>query len=674
MSHFVMFGLFSELVANIFTVLNTTIYKFVGWLYQIFMYIAGARLFSSNQIEPLVHRIQLIIGVVMLFIAAFSLIKSIINPDKEAANTSSLLKNCIITLVMLTLVNTVFNYLYEGQRILMKNNVIGKIILGSNVETECALENAGFCMATDTLAAFFDEDVGLAIEKGECYDQNRVKIDKDDKEQILKIQKGEDYCYYAAGDGVYASKKEIINYVKTTNNMTKGFLMFSDPYDEGAIDYSWFLALIAGCYLVYIFLSFCFDMAIRVAKLAVLQIIAPIAIISKIIPNQDSIFNNWIKKTLTSFLEVFIKIAIIFFGIYLILLLDDIGNYSGGYFDEISGSAKAVANIMITLGILMFVKQAPGFISEIFGINSGNMKLGIKDKFSGMVGAGAVGAVAGAATGYMGGAIASKRNGGSFFRGGLSGAHNGFKGKGNQWKNQATRAYQSATGDYKSKVNAFGTKTVGQKIDDSVKNSDKKNKQMQKQNRMERAEQFQQMQSKYDALHNTDAYNQRIENFEDNNQEYAQEFNNAMNSEEVNVKARKTLIDFSKKNPYATETERNKVLNEAKQKFAKEHVQNQLKTKINENKINPNTGLSYKDEHPEVNQYVNDINVKVDIDESLGDTKKFDKEYNEMKTQVNKDQEISKRLGEEENRKKAKQNLEDYFKDIGLNPNDKNNK
>ena len=209
-------------------------------------------------------------------------------------------------------------------------------------------------------------------------------------------------------------------------------------------------------------------MAVRCAKLAVLQIISPVPILARIIPGQESIFNNWIKKTMATFMEVFIRIAIIFFCIYLISTVSRSGgiNFSHDILSGVSGrGVESTAKVAIILGILMFAKQAPGFISQIFGIDSGNMKLGIKDKlasagvFAGgaALGAGTTALVRNAREGYANGIKNGKNKGLSMLSGlksGIAGGGSGFvrglkRGKdGKNWndmKNAATAGAEAAT-------------------------------------------------------------------------------------------------------------------------------------------------------------------------------------------------------------------------------------
>ena len=59
---------------------------------------------------------------------------------------------------------------------------------------------------------------------------------------------------------------------------------FSKNVEDGEIDFNFFLSLIAGLFLIYIAVSFCFDMALRMVKLVFYQIIAPIPIFARVIP------------------------------------------------------------------------------------------------------------------------------------------------------------------------------------------------------------------------------------------------------------------------------------------------------------------------------------------------------------------------------------------------------
>lgn len=144
-----------------------------------------------------------------------------------------------------------------------------------------------------------------------------------------------------------------------------------------------------------------------------------------------------------------------FFVIYLIDLIIE----SGLKLNSTSGNIGTLGLVFIILGLFAFAKQAPKLIGDVIGIDAGNLKLGIKDKLSnnylgGKALVGAAGVATGLATGFLGGALSAKMNGGSFIKGGLAGGVNGSKGRGNQFGKQRQAIYSMSGG--KGKAGFFG--------------------------------------------------------------------------------------------------------------------------------------------------------------------------------------------------------------------------
>ena len=98
------------------------------------MYIALAqfKLFDDKVFDDLINRTYIIIGVIALFIVAYALLNSIINPDNASKGDKSLskiVKNFIFAIIGIAIVPTVFNYFYYFQRVVLCNNLIPKILL-----------------------------------------------------------------------------------------------------------------------------------------------------------------------------------------------------------------------------------------------------------------------------------------------------------------------------------------------------------------------------------------------------------------------------------------------------------------------------------------------------------------------------------------------------------------
>jgi len=68
-------------------------------------------------------------------------------------------------------------------------------------------------------------------------------------------------------------------------------------------------------------LGYCISVGVRLIMLAFLQLIAPIPILSYLGQDKDGVFGKWAKKCLSTFLDLFIRLAIIYFVIFIISLL-----------------------------------------------------------------------------------------------------------------------------------------------------------------------------------------------------------------------------------------------------------------------------------------------------------------------------------------------------------------
>ena len=124
----------------IYNILNTIwllicegIYIFIGLLYQVFQKVASVNLFSQEIFEEFTGRMYLVIGIAMLFIFAYNIILAIVNPDGKDKGTTNLaksVKQTVISLVLVVLLPTIFNWLYVFQTHVLESNIIGTIILG----------------------------------------------------------------------------------------------------------------------------------------------------------------------------------------------------------------------------------------------------------------------------------------------------------------------------------------------------------------------------------------------------------------------------------------------------------------------------------------------------------------------------------------------------------------
>lgn len=177
--------------------------------------------------------------------------------------------------------------------------------------------------------------------------------------------------------------------------------ILTDADDDDQIYISAFMGLIMGLIVIVLLATLAVDVIIRNAKILLLQIISPVAILSFINP-KDKIFSQWVKMYGATFADLFIKLLAIML-IPIILSIFNIGSQDG------------LTKIFMILGVLAFAKAAPAFISKVFGIS--DMAGSFKDAGK-MLKAAAFGA-AGAGIAVGASAIGIGRNAYSAYAGGL---------------------------------------------------------------------------------------------------------------------------------------------------------------------------------------------------------------------------------------------------------------
>jgi len=390
-------GWLGDIIRNVFFFFDTIIYWLIGEIYNIFQFIASASLVNNDLMNTIMERVGLIIGLWMIFRLTFSLIQMLVSPDlisDKERGVGKLVTRIIISIVLLASVSTIFNLAYRVQNAVLESNVVAKVILGDGKTNV----NAYTTLPVTIFHAFFTYD-----ESSADFASIRQNVETE-------------------GDiSLYSS---ILNEKDTQSTPHKYY-----------VDYNFFISTLAGALVVWILLSYCLNLGIRVAKLAFLQIIAPIPILSYIKPKDESL-QKWIKNCISTFLDVFIRLVIIFFAILLIDQLTDKGGimYTGS--SAPTGLTEGLVKVAIILGILMFAKQAPDLIKDIFPSMGNDYSVGFKNKINkSPLAAGAIGLAAGTLGGLGANAWAAMKNEdvgfikgfGSTLAGGFSAGYRGMK-------------------------------------------------------------------------------------------------------------------------------------------------------------------------------------------------------------------------------------------------------
>lgn len=175
----------------------------------------------------------------------------------------------------------------------------------------------------------------------------------------------------------------------------KGNEDFGKLVEQKEIDFDLFICIIVGIALIAIILVLCIEVIIRTFKLLLLQILAPIAFISYINPN-DKVLNNWFQKYVGCYLDLFIKILSIRLAILFI--------------SKFSTQVSGLSALLVYIAIFVFAKTIPNIITDVLGIKNmgGTFKESMNAlKTAALVGTGAL------ATGGIG-FVAGMGKGGNF--------------------------------------------------------------------------------------------------------------------------------------------------------------------------------------------------------------------------------------------------------------------
>ncbi len=341
--------------------LDAIIYSLISWVYKVILALCGSssNIFNDTEaINTFISRVYVIIGIVMMFMLAYSLLRSLVNPDEITKGKQSpvaIIKNVVISIALIAFVPTIFEFAYGFQNAILSQNTIGKIVLGSNSngsgeDSGTIIDEGGSRIGATLLGGFLHPNLsedGCSYEGGE-YNCPNIKVEG------------------------YESFNDFWDDVETTGDYF-ALAQLKSAVVDGSVSYLWLFSSLAGIFSLFVLIGYCFDIALRVIKLAVCELIAPIPILCRVAPGDQGgkVFSNWLKATVSIYIEVFMRLAVLFFAIWIM----DIVVKNFGSIISIDGtmdvSVFLVAQVLIFLGIIMFIQQAPNIIKEITGLDSG---------------------------------------------------------------------------------------------------------------------------------------------------------------------------------------------------------------------------------------------------------------------------------------------------------------
>ncbi len=450
-----------DLVRMLLSIFDRMVYGLIEIFYTAFIEISQVRIFTDEVLKTLADRVYTFLALIMLFKLAFSIISYIINPDNFSNNEKGMgkvIQNIVIMLVLLVVTPHIFRQAYNLQRIVITNNIIPQIILGTGSNDNLMDDEVHKSMSFTVLNAFLKPNVkqiGALGEGTNGYTCNGYSMFGEDSKKFqtcldaLSNQRSSIYTIkniqntnsgetrpvlMQLGVGeTYMTAYEQNDYNMLIDLITAKWDVDGGDEDVYIFDYTYLISTIAGGFVAWILLIFCFDIAVRSVKFSFLQLIAPIPIVSYVDPKsgKGGMFHKWMKTCLSTYADLFIRLVAIYFAVFIVKVVSDESQIY--YMDSSMGTPNFFIKVFIIIGALMFAKQIPKIISDITGINlSGKFELNPLKKFED-------GAIAGkrltsAATGLVTGGIAGAAAGhgigriGGLVRGGLGGLGRGFVG------------------------------------------------------------------------------------------------------------------------------------------------------------------------------------------------------------------------------------------------------
>ena len=377
------------------------IYWLLAGLYDLFINISRVQLLTTEDIQPIYQRITMILTIVMVFYVTFEAVKFVIQPDQfsdKEKGASKILYKMVMVVILIAFVPSIFSWAYKIQNKIFDTQVFSKVILGkNNIDTNQFGKN----LAYNVFGMFYrvDDNAFTAKELEE-----QANCDDIPCKQVVAMN-----LYQLQAEGNLISLDIGLNAKDKVTDPTTG-----EKVNKYYIDFNGIFAVGVGGFIVYMLLLYCIDAGVRVAQLLFLQIIAPIPIMGYLSPKKDGMFEKWLKQCITTYLDLFIRVAIIHFILLICNILGD--SFSNGTLvNNVGGSPTWLIYVALIMGLLMFAQKAPKMLGELFpssGAAAGNFGLKAKDRLDptmnalrgtgrvvGAVGGTVAGAAMGVATG-----------------------------------------------------------------------------------------------------------------------------------------------------------------------------------------------------------------------------------------------------------------------------------
>ena len=365
--------------------LDWAAYSLLSVSYNVFYAVCRLDIFGATEAgaalyDEITARLYTAISIVMVFVFAYKMLTLVVDPEgKEKKATSEMVKKTAIALLTVIVLPTVYRYMAIFQQDVVENGTIAQIILGSWGSN--SNKNAGDKVALIMHSAFY-HPTGMAI--SQFYDKDGYVRDYIGADEIPSTTNIETVERYRADLYRWENTEESLAAILHDSELREGL-----KEDEGeTMQYTYVISTVAALAAAWMFLVYSIDIGTRAVKLGALELISPIPVILNIFPPKgQKVFETWFNQIKKTYLELFIRIAVIFLGIQIckmipifITMIFEAGIQSGG-----DAFTQCIATVLLILGVLKFCQEAPDLFKQIFAaggdlLQGVNLKPGMKSR------------------------------------------------------------------------------------------------------------------------------------------------------------------------------------------------------------------------------------------------------------------------------------------------------
>lgn len=350
------------------------IYSLIEYLYHVFELVGRAEIINSDFVKVIYKNVGLILSIFMLFKLIFSLIQSLIEPNKlgdKKDGYGQIILRCVISIVLLGITPAIFREAYTIQNFVVgannNENILYKLVAGNSTNGDTS--TIGRTLSATMYFDFFTDS------EPPIYDGGMV-------DNIYEVP--EDYYDRFKNNDYETLKENVMN-----GNMgffeTVEYLSIKEGTDY-VIEVNWIPLLLVGGFILWTIAMYTIQIGVRAVQLAYLQLIAPIPILTYI-SDPDGTFKKWIKQCTTTYLDLFFRLLIIYFVMTLIgNILAEVSNSpdilfaSTGLAQEETITQVLVVAVII-IGLLLFAKKVPELLKDLFpNLGGGSFSFGLNPK------------------------------------------------------------------------------------------------------------------------------------------------------------------------------------------------------------------------------------------------------------------------------------------------------